>query len=77
MEVVRRAELIVEWFLWTIEHTNKSLDNSMQGFAHHGLRQAYNGIVFLTKHCIELSSNLLVCSIAQSNHSTVVVALDL
>ena len=41
MEVIRQDELIVEWFLWTIEHTNKSLDNSMQHFAHHGLRQAY------------------------------------
>ena len=26
MEVFRHAELIVEWFLWTIEHTNRSLD---------------------------------------------------
>ena len=30
---------IVEWFLWTIEHTNSSLDNSKHCFAHHGLRQ--------------------------------------
>ena len=28
MEVIGHAELIVEWFLWTIEHTNSSLDNS-------------------------------------------------
>ena len=42
MEVIRHAELIVEWFLWTIEHTNSSLDNSKQCFAHYGLRQAYN-----------------------------------
>ena len=41
MEVIRHAELIVEWFLWTIEHTNRSLDNSKQRFAHHGLRQTY------------------------------------
>ena len=26
MEVIRHAELVVEWFLWTIEHTNRSLD---------------------------------------------------
>ena len=26
MEVIRHAESIVEWFLWTIEHTNRSLD---------------------------------------------------
>ena len=26
MEVIRHAELIVEWFLWTIEHTNRSLE---------------------------------------------------
>ena len=25
-----------------IEHTNRSLDNSMQSFTHDGLRQAYN-----------------------------------
>ena len=37
MEVIRHAELIVEWFLWTIEHTNRLLDNSMQPFSHHGL----------------------------------------
>ena len=28
MEVIRHAELIVERFLWMIEHTNSSLDNS-------------------------------------------------
>ena len=28
---------IVKWFLWTIEHTNSSLDISKQLFAHHGL----------------------------------------
>ena len=49
MEVIRHAELIVEWSLWTIEHTNRSLDNSMQRFAHHGLRQAYN---YTTMHCM-------------------------
>ena len=27
--------------LLTIEHTVKTLDNSMQHFAHHGLRQGY------------------------------------
>ena len=32
MEVIRHAELIVEWFLWTIEHTNRSLDNSNATF---------------------------------------------
>ena len=32
----------IEWFLWTIEHTNSSLDDSKQRFAYHGLRQAYN-----------------------------------
>ena len=32
----------IEGFLWTIKHTNSSLDNSKQRFAHHGLRQAYN-----------------------------------
>ena len=42
MEVIRHAELIVEWFLWTIEHTNRSFDNSMQHFSHHGLCQVYN-----------------------------------
>ena len=31
----------IEWFLWTIEHTNRSLDNLKQRFAHHGLCQAY------------------------------------
>ena len=36
MEVIRHAELIVEWFLWTIEHTNRSLDNSNATFCHHG-----------------------------------------
>ena len=50
MEVIRHAELIVEWFLWTIEHTNRSLDDSNVAF--------------------ELSSDLLVCSIVQRNHST-------
>ena len=50
MEVIRHAELIVEWFLWTIEHTNRSLDNS---------------------NAFELSSDLLVCSIVQRNHSTI------
>ena len=71
MEVIRHAELIVEWSLWTIEHTNRSLDNSMQRFAHHGLRQAYNYTTncnalyawwspWWVKRCIELSSNLLV-----------------
>ena len=32
MEVIRHAELIVEWFLWTIKHTNRSLDNSNATF---------------------------------------------
>ena len=27
--------------LWTIEHTIKTLDISVQRFAHHGHRQAY------------------------------------
>ena len=36
------SKSIVEWFLWTIKHTNSSLDNSMQRFAHQGLRQTYN-----------------------------------
>ena len=49
MEVIRHAELSIKWFLWTIEHTNSSLDNSKQRFAHQGLRQAYNGIVSPTK----------------------------
>ena len=49
MEVIRHAELIVEWSLWTIEHTNRSLDNSMQRFAHHGLCQPYN---YTTMHCM-------------------------
>ena len=54
----------IEWFLWTIEHTNSSLDNSKQRFAHHGLCQAYN--------CMpdKASSELFVCSIVQRNHST-------
>ena len=42
MEVIKHVELIVEWFLWTIKHTNSSLDNLKQRFAHHGLRQTYN-----------------------------------
>ena len=40
MEVIRHAELIVEWFLWTIEHTNRSLDiqcnvSPITGFVRH------------------------------------------
>ena len=27
----------IEWFLWTIEPTNSSLDNSKKCFAHHGM----------------------------------------
>ena len=30
----------IECFLWTIKHTNGSLDNSKQHFTHHGLHQA-------------------------------------
>ena len=73
MEVIRHAELIVEWFLWTIEHTNRSLDNSNAPFrpsrASSGIqmpdeaRDGRNG-------AFELSSDLLVCSIVQRNHST-------
>ena len=40
MEVIRHAELIVEWFLRTIEHTNRSLDiqcnvSPIMGFVRH------------------------------------------
>ena len=51
MEVIWHAELIVEWFLWMIEHTNSSLDNSKQRFAHHRLHQAY---VCLTKPVMDV-----------------------
>ena len=73
MEVIRHAELIVEWFLWTIEHTNRSLDNS--------------NATFRPKHCMpdeardgrnvafELSSDLLVCSIVQRNHSAITIII--
>ena len=43
-----------------IEHTNGSLDNSMEHFTNHGPRQAY------IECCIGLSSDLLVCLIVQS-----------
>ena len=40
MEVITHAESIVEWFLWTIEHTNRSLDiqcnvSPITGFIRH------------------------------------------
>ena len=76
MEVIRHAELIVEWFLWTIEHTNRSLDNSNATFrpsrASSGIQvccmpdEARDG----RNVAFELSSDLLVCSIVQRNHST-------
>ena len=46
MEVIRHAELIVEWFLWTIEYTNRSLDNSNATFRP---SRASLGIQCLTK----------------------------
>ena len=74
MEVIRHAELIVEWFLWTIEHTNRSLDNSNATFrpswASSGIHmpdEARDG----RNVAFELSSDLLVCSIVQRNHSTI------
>ena len=66
MEVIRHAELIVEWFLWTIEHTNRSLDNSNATFRHCMPDEARDG----RNVAFELSSDLLVCSIVQRNHST-------
>ena len=30
MVVIRDTELIVEWFLWTMEDTNRSLNTSIQ-----------------------------------------------
>ena len=43
---MRHAELIVEWFLWTIKHTNRSLDiqcnvSPITGFIRHTM-QVYN-----------------------------------
>ena len=76
MEVIRHAELIVEWFLWTIEHTNRSLDNSNATFRP---SRAASGIQCTCMPdaardgrnvAFELSSDLLVCSIVQRNHST-------
>ena len=78
MEVIRHAELIVEWFLWTIEHTNKSLDNSNATFrlsrASSGIQSSINCMPDEARDrrnvAFELSSDLLVCSIVQRNHST-------
>ena len=46
MEVIRLAELIVEWFLWTIEHTDRSLDihcnvSPITGFVRHTMIALY------------------------------------
>ena len=69
MEVIRHAELMVEWNLWTIKHTNRSLDNSMQHFAHHRLRQAYN-ILAWTKRNIALNYQV-TCWCARSFKGTI------
>ena len=69
MEFIRHAELIVEWFLWTIEHTNRSLDDSNATFRPSRLGmpdEARDG----RNVAFESSSDLLVCSIVQRNHST-------
>ena len=65
MEVIRHAESIVEWFLWMIEHTNRSLDNSKQRFAHRGLYQAF--IV-----CFEYQ---VTCWCARSSKGTILIQL--
>ena len=62
---------VVEWFLWTIEHTNRSLDiqcnvSTITGFVR---RTNYKFVMGETLHWI--SSDLLVCSIVRRNHSTI------
>ena len=73
MEVIRYAELIVEWFLCTIEHTNRSLDIQcnvlpIMGFGRHmhGLQQTY------AKRCIEYQ---VACWCAQSSKGTVLLCM--
>ena len=57
-ELIMMAMFDVEILLWTIEHANSHLKTSIQRFAHHRLRQAYNTVLYtwrspwLTKHCI-------------------------
>ena len=70
MEVIRHAELIVEWFLWTIEHTNRSLDNSNATFRPSRASSGIQCIICMPDEArdgrnvaFELSSDLLVCLI--------------
>ena len=65
MEVIRHAELIVEWLLCTIEHTNSSLDNSQQCFTHYRLRQAYNNTLTSSIPCRDHSVH---CTYTADDH---------
>ena len=65
IQCYRHSDLIVEWFLWKIEHTNRSLDNSMQCFAHH---DHYGQNVALNYQ--------VTCWCAQSPKGTILLAIS-
>ena len=76
MKVIRRGDS--GKFLWMIEHTNSSLDNSKQRFTHHRLWQAYK---WTDEGCngrniaLNYQVNCWVCLIVQRNHSAMLAIL--
>ena len=76
MEVIKNAESVVEWFLWTIEHTNSSLDiqcniSPITGFVRHTRQTLYAWrSPWWAKRCIEYQVN---CWCARSSKGTILL----